>query len=122
MQYLPNHAAHVRPVLADDRLPDPPQPQRSHGRALIVGAPGEAAHERDLELAHAGASPSADGAVWSRRLGAISSTGRPRIRATSSGRRRSRNPATAACTMLIAFSLPSDLDRTSAIPAHSMTA
>ena len=58
----------------------------------------------------------------SMRAGATSSIGRPRRAATASGTCSPFSAATVACTMLIAFWLPSDFDRMSAMPAHSSTA
>src|SRR6476469_9718952 len=52
----------------------------------------------------------------------MSSSGRPRRAATSSGRTRPFSAATVACTILIGLSEPRDFDNTSWIPAHSSTA
>src|SRR5205085_3304632 len=75
-----------------------------------------------LELGHHAPFPAAAARARSMPIGATSSSGKPRRAATSSGRCRPLSAATVACTMLIALSLPSDLDSTSLTPAHSSTA
>src|SRR5690606_34531782 len=129
-----DHAADLGTVLTHDALADPAQAERAQGLALVVLAADGGLGLRDLQLCHhaptfpasacfssrALASPSAR--LRSMTAGATRSTGRPRRAATDSGSSSLRSASTVACTMLIAFSEPSDLVSTSWIPAQSRTA
>src|SRR5699024_10499453 len=101
-------------------VPDPLEPEGAQAVTLVLLGSDRAADLGDFELCHRHAPCPAR--ARSIAAGATSSIGRPRDAATSSGRRRPLSAATVACTTLIALSLPSDLDRTSWMPAHSRTA
>src|SRR5690606_32004450 len=121
-----DHAADLRTVLLDDDVADPLQAKGAQRVALVLLAADlglqlghlqtrhQAVTSAGLALPAACARRRAAGATWS--------SGRPRRAATASGCSRPRSAATVACTMLIAFEDPSDLLRTSWMPAHSRTA
>src|SRR5215472_7037108 len=88
---------------------DPPQLVVSAGAwapAPLLAAPTAAAAARAFSMA----------------AGATCSIGRPLRAAISSGRFRLLSARTVACTTLIVFDDPRDLDSTSWMPAHSSTA
>src|SRR4051795_1890459 len=121
----PDHPADLRPVLFDDDVTQPLEPERAQGLALAVRAADRRTLLGDLQARHHAPTP-VRGAVSARArsiaAGATSSIGSPRRAAISSGRCRSFNAATVACTMLIGLDEPSDLLSTSWMPAHSSTA
>src|SRR5262245_43138404 len=115
-----DQAAHLGGVLTHRRLADLAQAERSQRLAVIPLGPDAALDLSHLELRHGRHAPWA--LARSMPAGATSSAGRPRRAATSAGRCNPFSAATVACTMLIALSLPRDLDSTSCTPAHSSTA
>src|SRR5690348_9035468 len=118
-----DHATDLRAVLLDDHVADPLETERAQGLALVRLAADRALELLDLELSHQGATPSgASACALSSAAGATCSTGRPRRAATVSGCSSMRSASTVAWTMLIWLDEPSDLLRTSWMPAHSSTA
>jgi hypothetical protein len=93
MRYRTDRAAHGRSRLALDRMADRSQSETAHGLTLARGAANEPPYESDPNLAHGNALVPVASSI---RFGAISSTERPRARATSSGIRSSFNPAITA--------------------------
>src|SRR5207247_7999981 len=129
---LGDHAPDLRTIVLHHAVPDALQTERSHGGLLLAGTVDDAAALGHLELHDS--PPIWSSACLARRLASAASTAssigrgatwwtsRPLSLATSSGRRRPRRPATAACTMLIGLPEPRDLERMSLIPAASTTA
>src|SRR3954451_14218375 len=115
-----DHAADLGTVLLDDDVTDALQTQRAQGLPLVLLATDRGPRLGHLEAGHQAPAPAAR--ARSIAAGATCSSGRPRRAATASGRSRPFSAATVACTMLIALSDPSDLLRTSWMPAHSSTA
>src|SRR5581483_7042868 len=102
--------------------------ERTQGLALVLLETDEASLLGYLELCHQATTSwvASDGdgslAAFRRAAGATSSTVLPRRAATCSGVSSCCRAATVAWTMLIWFDEPSDLLRTSWMPAHSSTA
>src|SRR3954453_8507006 len=125
-----DHAPVLGTVLLDDHVADPLQAEGAQRLALVGLAADRRALLLDLELGHQEVTsppPAAPAAGCSARAlrsaaGATCSTGRPRRAATASGCSSMRSASTVAWTMLIWFDEPSDLLRTSWMPAHSRTA
>src|SRR5690349_16838633 len=115
-----DHAPDLGAVLLDDRVVHPLQAERTQRLALVLLVADAGLDLGDLQTRHRQLAFPAR--ARSRPAGATSSRGRPRRAATSSGRTSCFSASTVACTMLIGLSDPSDLDRTSWMPAHSRTA
>src|SRR5262245_12816524 len=114
-----DHAPDLRAVLLDDHVADPLETERAQGLALVLLAADRALLLLDLEACH---QPATSARALSRAAGATSSTDSPRRAATASGSSSILSASTVACTMLIWLDAPSDLLRTSWMPAHSSTA
>src|SRR5512135_403112 len=114
-----DHAADLRPILPDHTVVEALEAERAQRVALAGGAADPRPHLGDLDPGHHTPLPAR---ARSMAAGATSSSGRPRRAAISSGRTRPRSAATGACTMLMGFDEPRDLDSTSEMPAHSRTA
>src|SRR6478736_923451 len=113
------HAADLRSVLLDDDVADALEPERAERVALVLVASDRGSDLLDLQPAHhSGTSARARSSA----AGATCSTVRPRRAATVSGSTSIRRAATVAPTMLCTLLEPSDLLRTSWMPALSSTA
>src|SRR3954453_14542437 len=122
-----DHAADLRAVLLDDHVADPLETERAQRLALVLLEAHEAPVLADLELSHQEDTSSETPAGTSARAfnsaaGGTCSTVRPRRAATASGCSSIFRASTVAWTMLIWLDEPSDLLRTSWMPAHSSTA
>src|SRR5487761_931816 len=130
MAHRLDHAPELGPVVLDDHVTDPLQPERAERGPLL----GSAADPRPglgyFQLCHRSApgqllpvaAPAAAARARSMAAGATSSIGRPRLAAISSGRFRLFSAATVACTTLIGLDEPSERDSTSWMPAPSSAA
>src|SRR5215210_5792594 len=114
-----DHAPDLGPVLLDDHVAQALEAQAAQGVPLVLLATDAGAGLGDLQPRHQDPTPAR---ALSSAAGATSSRARPRRAATSSGRSRPCRAATVACTMLIGFDDPRDLESTSWMPAHSSTA
>src|SRR4051794_559932 len=120
MAHRVDHAPDLGPVFLHDDIADPLEPQAAQGVALVLLAADAGLLLGDFEARHQDPAPAAR--ARSSAAGATCSSERPRREATASGRSSPFSAATVACTMLMALSEPSDLLRTSWMPAHSRTA
>src|SRR5512132_404961 len=114
-----DHAANLRPIVANRLVADPLQTQGPQRVPLVLLAPNRAPHLANLQLCH---DEPAVSRARSSAAGATSSTALPRRLATDSGCSRLCSAATVACTTLMAFVEPSGFASTSRTPAHSSTA
>src|SRR6478609_1040847 len=127
-----DHAPDLRAVLLDDDVTDALETEAAQRLAVVALAADLGSGLGHFEPWHQDPAParaalsarSARPAAWARSIaaGATSSRLSPRRAATASGRSRLRSASTVAWTMLMALLDPSDLLRTSWMPAHSSTA
>src|SRR5579859_4584912 len=130
MAHRLDHAPELGPVVLDDHVTDPLQPERAQRGPLAGGAADPRLGLGYFQLCHRSAPgqllPDAAAAAAARArsmaAGATSSIGSPRRAAISSGRLSPLSAATVACTTLSALDEPRDRDSTSCTPAHSSTA
>src|SRR5690606_29992266 len=119
----------LRVVLANHDIADSLEPEAAKRVALVL-----LFTNFGLDLCHlearghqapafaADAAAVASASARSRRAGTTWSTSSPRRAATARGSSSCLSASTVACTMLMVFDEPSDLLRTSWMPAHSSTA
>src|SRR5690348_6829482 len=131
--HLGDGATRDRVVAQGVRLPDAAEPEGAQRAALLRLGGDRRPHLLHPDLGHQPASTAAAGSAafgprWlsryalSRPFGTNSSAGMPRSRAISSGRRSAFSPAIVARATLMWLAEPSDLQRTSWMPASSRIA
>src|SRR5690606_2861352 len=115
----PDHADDLGTVLTDHRVTDALETEGAKRVLLVLLAAHSGLRLGDLEFGHQLATSLRARSIAA---GATSSTGSPRRSATASGSSSCLSASTVACTTLIAFAEPRDLDSTSCTPALSRTA
>src|SRR5690606_2524286 len=113
------HPPDLRAILLHGDVTDALETQRTQRVPLVLGPSDAGLDLADLEPWHHACTSAR---ALSTAAGATSSTALPRRFATCSGSSSDCRAATVACTTLIALAEPSDLARTSWMPAHSSTA
>src|SRR5450759_83438 len=116
---LLEHAGQLRTLFALNRATDASESERTQRPAVPGALSDDASGLRDAHTSH---QTGASVVLAGERGGSTSAIDLPRMRATSSGRRRLLSAFTVALAMLIGLVVPRLLARMSWIPASSSTA